>query len=130
PVDIEPVPGTGDIAYMELGYGANPPSLRSFRYTPGNASPVARATGSPLSGAAPLAVNFDASTSTDANGDALTYDWDWGDGTPHGIGAKPTHTYVTPGTYTATVTVNDGRGGSSQATVGPIGPGNSPPVAH
>ena len=39
----------------------------------------------------------------------LTYSWSFGDGTT-GSGADPDHTYATPGTYTATVTVAHGSG--------------------
>jgi uncharacterized repeat protein (TIGR01451 family) len=35
----------------------------------------------------------------------LTYDWNFGDGSPHDSGANPTHTYTLYGTYTATLTV-------------------------
>ena len=127
-VDIQQLPN-GDIAYLDIGYAGNDTGIRAFRYAPGNASPIARATGSPLSGPSPLAVTFDASGSTDADGDSLSYSWAFGDGTT-GTGAKPSHTYSKGGTYTATVTVTDGRGGSATATVGPIGAGNSPPTAQ
>jgi len=35
-----------------------------------------------------------------------TFDWDFGDGTPHGNGQFPAHAYVTPGSYNWTVTVH------------------------
>jgi PKD repeat protein len=82
----------------------------------GNHSPVAKATATPTSGAAPLAVAFDASTSTDADGDVLSFAWVFGDAT-NGTGAKPSHTYTANGNYTALVTVTDGKGGSSTASV-------------
>lgn len=123
----------GNIAYLDMGWGYTPWDggyVKEFRYSPGNASPVARATGTPREGPAPLTVSFDASASTDADGDTLTFDWDFGDGTdpPPGANATASHTYTTPGTYTARVTVSDGRGGSAEATVGPITPGNTAPV--
>ena len=42
----------------------------------------------------------------DPEGGALTYAWDFGDGTTS-TAANPTHTYTTNGTYTATLTVRD-----------------------
>lgn len=44
---------------------------------------------------------------TDADGDSLTYRWDFGDGAS-GAGAMVEHAYSSAGTYTAVVTVSDG----------------------
>ncbi len=55
-------------------------------------------------------VSFDASQSADADGDALTYRWDFGDGTPPAGGAEVTHTYATGGAYPVMLTVDDGTG--------------------
>jgi alpha-tubulin suppressor-like RCC1 family protein/PKD repeat protein len=46
--------------------------------------------------------------------DALTYQWDFGDG-QQGSGSNPAHVYATPGTYTVTLSVStpDGRVGST-----------------
>ncbi len=52
---------------------------------------------------------FDASASSDADGDAITYSWDFGDGT-QGSGPKVSHTYTKPGNYKVILTVNDGSG--------------------
>lgn len=52
---------------------------------------------------------FDASASSDADGDTLTYSWDLGDGTT-AEGAKVSHSYANPGTYKVTVKVDDGSG--------------------
>lgn len=46
-------------------------------------------------------------TNSNAAGGALTYSWDWGDGTPPGSGPFPNHTYVVAGTYTVTVTTTE-----------------------
>ena len=53
-------------------------------------------------------VSFDGSQSADADGDALTYRWDFGDGTPPAGGAQVTHTYATGGAYPVVLTVYDG----------------------
>ena len=53
---------------------------------------------------------------TDADGDTLTYSWDFGD-TGTSTAQNPSHTYTAAGTFTATVTVSDGRGGTGSATV-------------
>lgn len=80
-----------------------------------NMDPVALLTATPISGTGPLAVTFDASASSDVDGDILNYSIDYGDGT---IGSEviSTHTY-TIGEYIATITVSDGNGGTDSASV-------------
>jgi hypothetical protein len=57
-------------------------------------------------------VSFDGSASSDPDGDALTYSWDFGDGA-NGSGARPTHAYRTTGSYTVRLTVTDAKGSAS-----------------
>jgi PKD repeat protein len=75
---------------------------------PANQPPVATFTATPTSGTAPLTVNFNASASSDPNGTALTYSWDFGDGS-NATGVTASHTYTASGTYTAVLTVSDGQ---------------------
>jgi PKD repeat protein len=82
---------------------------------PGNVAPTVEAAGDPTAGKPPLAVQFSA-TGTDPDGDPLTYSWDFGDG-GSSLLQNPSHTYTAAGTYTATVTVSDGRGGTATDTV-------------
>ncbi len=51
-------------------------------------------------------------TATDADGDSLSYRWDAGDGVHSGTSSVFTNTYAAGGTYTVSVTVNDGKGAS------------------
>jgi len=57
-------------------------------------------------------VQFDGSKSTDLDGDALGYNWDFGDGSA-GTGVRPSHSYTADGTYNVTLVVTDSRGASS-----------------
>ena len=52
----------------------------------------------------------------DAGDDVLTYEWDFGDGSPVTTGAFPTHVYDDDGVYTVTLTVTDDDGGSVTGT--------------
>ena len=79
-------------------------------------APVAAVAATPLSGTAPLTVNFDAGASTDPDGDPLSYAWSFGDG-GSATGEATSHTYTSPGSYTAVVTVSDGTGLSDQVSV-------------
>lgn len=66
---------------------------------------------------------------TDADGDKLTYRWDFGDGTT-GEGASPTHVYAKPGNYRATLTVEDGSGAPCSVAVDSVNINlNQAPVA-
>jgi PKD repeat protein len=56
-------------------------------------------------------VHFDGATSSDVeDGQTLTYDWNFDDGTAHGTHATESHTYAHAGRYTAKLTVTDSQG--------------------
>ncbi|MBF0385212.1 MAG: PKD domain-containing protein [Candidatus Omnitrophica bacterium] len=55
--------------------------------------------------------SFDGTFSVDPDGDNLNYVWDFGDGTT-GKGVKTKHVYNKSGSYTVTLTVDDGSGGT------------------
>ncbi|WP_109302423.1 glycoside hydrolase family 48 protein [Aquimarina sp. AU474] len=84
--------------------------------TGGNTDPVADISATPISGEAPLLVSFDASGSTDADDDALTYSWDFADGNT-GDGVTTENTFATKGTYEVTLTITDGNGGEDTAVI-------------
>lgn len=67
--------------------------------------PVADFTATPLTGCAPLVVNF-TSTST---GNPTSYQWDLGNGV-NTVQQNPSTAYTTPGTYTVTLTVSNANG--------------------
>ncbi len=116
PVCFATDPLTGDVCYVSITTG----EVRRIRWTGsigGDTPPVAVATGTPTTGVAPLAVAFDGSASSDADGDSLTWAWTFGDGGTSAV-RNPQHTYPLPGAYTAVLTVSDGRGGQAQASVG------------
>ncbi|TPQ21584.1 PQQ-dependent sugar dehydrogenase, partial [Streptomyces sporangiiformans] len=79
-------------------------------------SPVAQAAADRTSGQAALRVRFSSAGTSDADGDALTYSWDFGDG-GKSTSANPTYTYKKNGTYTATLTVKDSSGRTGSASV-------------
>ncbi|MFN0180234.1 MAG: PKD domain-containing protein [Gemmatimonadales bacterium] len=72
-----------------------------------NRAPIA-SVGGPYAGTEGTAVAFDGSGSSDPDNQPVTYDWDFGDGSPHGTGPTANHTYLDNGSYTVTLTVSDG----------------------
>ncbi|MDM8551286.1 PKD domain-containing protein [Desulfobacterales bacterium HSG2] len=76
-----------------------------------NSPPVADAGGDREAyvGGAHDALLFDASGSSDADGDPLTFYWDFGDGTA-AQGQKVFHYFEKPGTYSVKLRVEDGTG--------------------
>ena len=93
---------------------------------PVNQPPVANA-GGPYSGIVGQSVQFDGSGSSDPNGDALSYSWNFGDATT-GTGVNPTHTYSASGAYNVALTVSDGTLSSNAATVANIYAGATPTI--
>ncbi|GAB3760981.1 RICIN domain-containing protein [Spirosoma pomorum] len=94
---------TGDI--MKVSYGGNQP-------------PIAVLSANTLTGQSPLTVSFKGDGSTDPNGDAITYAWNFGDGTTS-TQANPTKVFSGTGTqgFTVTLTVSDGKGLTDTKTV-------------
>lgn len=70
-----------------------------------NQAPVADA-GGPYSGFAGSSVNFNGAGSSDPDGDALTYAWDFGDGGT-ATGPTPSHIYGLAGDYSVSLQVTD-----------------------
>jgi PKD repeat protein len=76
-----------------------------------NLPPVCDADG-PYSGVRGEPIEFDGTDSEDPDGTIASYTWDFGDGTIE-TGATPTHTYISVGTFTVTLTVADDLGATS-----------------
>lgn len=129
---INPVPWTGtqimdmafgpDGALYVLDYGTawfggdENSGLYRIENATGGRSPVAEAAANKTSGTAPLRVAFSSASTSDADGDALSYAWDFGDGGTS-TAANSTYTYKKNGTYTATLTAKDPSGRTGSASV-------------
>jgi parallel beta-helix repeat protein len=88
---------------------------------PDNEPPVADG-GGPYSAEAGETISFDASASTDNDGDIDFYRWNFGDGTSELLAKQPTHSYETDGIYTVTLTVIDNLGATDTQTFSvPVG---------
>lgn len=118
--------GLGVGAEVSFNFSFERPSASTVSYVVAmrgvrNADPIA-VIGGPISGQQGVAVSFDATGSSDPDGDSLAFAWDFGDGIS-ATGLAPQHIYSAPGLYTVTAAVSDGRGatGFKQAQV-PIAP--------
>jgi subtilisin family serine protease/PKD repeat protein len=83
-------------------------------FAPPNQAPTA-APGGPYTAYRGQPIVFDGSASSDPEGDALGYEWDFGDG-GRSTGVSPTHTYYSLGTHAVTLVVSDGVLSSLPAT--------------
>ncbi|MEV4758626.1 carbohydrate-binding protein [Micromonospora sp. NPDC049559] len=116
----------GALYVLDYGTGSNNSGVYRIEYKPGAKAPTAVATANRTSGAAPLTVQFSSAGSSDPEGGALTYSWNFGDGTSS-TAANPSKTYNSNGNYTATLTVRDPTGLTGTASV-PITVGNTAPA--
>ncbi|GGM27622.1 MULTISPECIES: ThuA domain-containing protein [Micromonospora] len=110
-----------------FGGGNSDSGLYRIDYVQGGRSPVAKATGTPTSGNAPLTVQFSSAGTADPDpGNTLSYQWTFGDGTTS-TAANPSHVYTANGNYTAQLKVTDNTGKTGFANV-TITVGNTAPV--
>lgn len=94
----------------------------------GGQAPIAIAAATPISGTAPLTVNFSSAGSYDPDGSAIAYSWNFGDGSAVSTAANPAHVYAA-GSFTATLTVTDASGATGKATVLINATANQAPIA-
>ena len=125
------------LTFLILG-GEAPPAPGPFtagfdgtpidRYPCGdNTPPASRFIAQPETGQAPLEVTFDATSSTDPDGEIATYEWDFGDG-QQGTGATITHTFATSGAYTVNLSVIDESGATASTSTGILVTPSAPDV--
>ena len=101
--------GSKDTARIELTITAD-----------GNVAPVAMASAAPLSGAAPLEVDFSAAGSSDSDGFVVMWEWDFGDSVFLDFTStmgETSFTYTAAGTYTAVLRVTDDNGATAVDSV-------------
>ena len=128
PIGVERGPG-GDLYWVDIVGGR----IVRADYSPDR--PVAKAVADKTNGPLPLTVTFDASTSSDPQGDPLSYAWDLdGNGSYEtDTGSTPTveTTYTTGGIVYARARVSETGDPSSSSESAPIriDPGNTPPRA-
>lgn len=120
-------PVTGGLYY--INYAAQ---LRKISYGAGtNQPPTAAASADKLFGPSPLTVRFSSTGSADPEGQALRYEWNFGDGTPVSTEANPSHTFNASGlaSYQVVLKVTD-AGGLSNTTNLTISVNNTPPTVQ
>ena len=88
-------------------------------------APVADFSGTPLSGDAPLIVNF---TDLSAN-NPDSWSWDFGDG-ESSSSQNPNHIYDVPGTYSVSLTVSNSGGSDTETKTDYISVSAAPPKAN
>ena len=110
--DLAADPTTNEIVCASLGDDR----VYRFHYEHVNSPPVAQAIASPNFGPAPLQVQFTSLGTADIDGDPLEYIWDFGDGDGSTL-ENPSHTYTSPGQYTAELTVRDPDGEENTAAL-------------
>ena len=121
-VFVSTSPTQGGLYYVKWG-----DRVRRIVYNPANRPPVAAATPAVSFGGSPLTVVFD-NTSSDPEGQALTYAWDFGDGTTSSA-ASPSHTFVAAGptAFDVRLTVTDSVGAASDLSL-TVSVNNTPPT--
>ncbi|WP_299257259.1 PKD domain-containing protein [uncultured Aquimarina sp.] len=109
------------------GNGNSDTETITITVTDSNVAPVAVFTSDIETGIAPKLITFDASESTDANGDVLSYQWDFGDGNT-ATGMVATYQFETAGEFDIKLTVSDGKVEDSTVRKIVISDGN--PIAN
>jgi glucose/arabinose dehydrogenase len=106
-------------------------AIRKITYVgSGNRPPTAVASANVTYGPGPLTVQFTGTSSSDPDGQSLTYRWNFGDGSAISTLANPSHTFTAspsvPTRYDVTLTVTDTTGLTNSTTL-LISVNNTPP---
>jgi len=119
-------PLDGSMFCVDLGTS----SIKRIAYG-GNQPPVVVMSSNKKYGVAPLAVNFTGSGSYDPEAGAITYSWDFGDGSALSTAANPSHTFTTansaPKKFVVKLTVKDNQNVTATDSL-IISANNTPPV--
>jgi PKD repeat protein len=83
--------------------------------------------GGPYAGSEGVPLNLAQATASSTDGGALTYEWDFGDGSPRSTSLRASHTYVQDGLYSARLVVRDGAGSVGTASTS-VSIANAPPA--
>ena len=103
--------GKGDLTTGYSNYGSLGEYLVSGTVPAATSQPpVAVLSAAPTSGVVPLVVNFGSAGSADPDGSLARIEWIFGDGSAPVLAAGASHSYATPGVYTATLKVTDNAG--------------------
>ncbi len=119
-------PLDGSLVIVDLGNS----TVKKIVYG-GNQPPIVKMTSDKIFGPSPLAVIFTGSSSTDPEGGALTYAWDFNDGTTSTAANPPTHTFTATGPkkFVVKLTVKDNQNATSTDSI-IISANNTPPVVN
>ncbi len=104
---------SGDYQVALRVYDSDNDYTQSTRTVSVGGPPVAVAEITPATIVEGQSALLDGSGSSDPDDDRLSYTWHFGDGSPTSSGITATHVYPTSGVFTATLQVEDGRGGIS-----------------
>jgi PKD repeat protein len=124
-VDIEMNPLDGSIFYVNINTG----DIQRISFG-GNRPPVAQIGADKTTGSSPLTVKLSSAGSNDPDGNPITYDWNFGDGTSNSTEANPTHVFTATGSkgFTVTLTVKDNQGLTDSKTLTISTNNNAPSV--
>ena len=122
----------GALYYVDLGYSDisatfGVSKIRRISFVQSDLPPTAVASADKTAGLPPLTVQFSSAGSVDPEGQPLTYQWTFGDGTTS-TQANPQHTYQAAGAYQARLSVSDGVN-STLSTPLSISVGNKPAIS-
>jgi PKD repeat protein len=111
------IQGTGNGDALGLGYSSYGSlgrySMAVSAPTAG-AAPAAAISSSATTGVAPLTVSFSGAASS---GTIVSYEWNFGDGSPIATGVAASHSYTAAGSYSATLKVTNSTGFSDTRAV-------------
>ena len=122
PVHTYAQPGTYTVTLTATsGSGGTASATTTVTITQGSV-PVGRPTANvngPYTGTVGVPVQFNNAGTSDPNGKTLTYRWDFGDGSSV-LASNPTHTYLSAGTYSVTLSVSNDNSVMTVSTIATI----------